>query len=199
MHFHYRTTSYLIVLIILCNFPQFKLEKNCLIEFYIKNDKLNMNYDADLIANNELKIYSNTIYNVLCRTTEKVRSINKIILTWPNDNKNSIVIANETERSDKYSYLTGDLKLNPTDVMNNKNYTLFCRFVTYNTSVYCEKEIKFIVNNVSINKYFISVSIIIILIVVLNIAFKYFIKHRKNQSSNFKDTDSHYWDRVSRF
>jgi hypothetical protein len=105
-------------------------------------------------------IYANTYYNVLCVTNEPVRSRNFISLIPSNndltqngsmhlngngrfdDLSKHEIIGNKTSIDNSLFYLSTGFIINSNDI---KNYTLFCRFLTINPSIYCEKSLSLIV------------------------------------------------------
>lgn len=98
----------------------------------------------------ELFIDADKYYQVICITDEKVRSRNFISLVrsnQTNQDSNDIrfnkkfQIANQTISEKNLTFMRGDLIVNSNNFKNDLKYEIFCRFLTLNTSIYCEKSL----------------------------------------------------------
>lgn len=144
-----------------------------------------------VIKTNE--IHTDTYYYAVCITNENIRSRNIFKLTWRETNDEndpdlnehqSLVISNVTHRTDEYSYLIGGFLINSNNLKSN--YHLFCRFLTVNPSVYCEKEINLVVLPFSSYRFkvFLVILVILILIGVTNIFARIYLSRKKKSSIN---------------
>jgi hypothetical protein len=147
-------------------------------------------------------VYANTYYNVLCVTNEPVRSRNFISLVQSNNDlnqNNSInlngigkfddlskheIIGNKTSIDNSLFYLSTGFIINSNNI---KNYTLFCRFLTINPSIYCEKSLNLIVKPYKDRRFliFFLVFFFIVLVIITAILVNLYLRRRvKNENEN---------------
>ncbi len=132
-------------------FVELSSSKLCNIQIQI-GQNLNPKLVNNKTGENSLKLFeldSDTSYEVMCVTDEKVRLRNTLSLAWSSnepssinednsfDTQNNRLISNLTHNANDLAYLSGEVILRSNNLKYN-NY-VFCRFMTQNPSIYCEK------------------------------------------------------------
>jgi hypothetical protein len=95
---------------------------------------------------NTSDLYFDTDYEVNCFTSEEVRMRNVLSLKWTNKETNASLMSNTEEllsnrtfKLNNQSYLQSYFRINSINEANRSEYILFCRFLTVDPSVYCER------------------------------------------------------------
>jgi hypothetical protein len=163
----------------------------CKIELYLTDQPVN---EKKLGANNPKtemsdisKIYTQTFYQVVCVTDEPVRARNFIqLIRTDTSSQNKLQLSNTTIQDNGYSYMEGGLLLNESDL--NANLSLFCRFLTQNPSVYCEKTVHLMIKAYPDIKLriFIAVLCVLVLIGFLSIMIRIYLGRKKNKENESK-------------
>jgi len=133
------------------------------------------------------KVYTQTYYQALCVTNEPVRARNFIqLIRADTNNQNKLQLSNTTIQDNGFSYMEGGLLLNESDL--NANLSLFCRFLTQNPSVYCEKIVHLAIQPYPDIKLriFIAVLCVLVLIGFLSILIRIYLSRRKTKENENK-------------
>jgi hypothetical protein len=152
----------------------------------------NMNYFSD--ATN---IYADTFYHVICITNETIRSRNLLKLAYGENNDEmdlseyqSIQLSNETLNSNHYSYLKGKFIINSNDL--KVNFNIFCRFLTSNPSIYCEKEIKLSILSFSSTRFIIFI-VTVLLSIALGAGLVFAKRFSKSKNHEIQESEKNYF------
>lgn len=104
-----------------------------------------------LMDTSEVIVSLDTRYQVTCVTDEKVRLRNHLSLEWSNsslsDDLTTRLISNTTmntrsvKSNEILSYLRGSITVKSSEFNSNTVLSLFCRFLTIDPSLYCEKTV----------------------------------------------------------
>ena len=137
---------------------------------------------------NARNIYTDTFYHVICITNEPIRSRNLLKLAYGENNDDtdlseyqSIQLSNTTLISNDYSYLKGEFIINSNNL--KANYNIFCRFLTTNPSVYCEKEMKLVIMPFSSTRFTILIAALL-LSIILGVGLVYFKRFSNSKNTN---------------
>ena len=185
--------------------------KLCDIQFLL-NSNLNeaKKFKSNPLFNQSDVVYANTYYNVICVTNEPVRSRNFISLIPQNNDLNqngSInlngkhddlskheIIGNKTSIENSLFYISSGFIINSNNI---KNYTLFCRFITINPSIYCEKSLNLIVKPSKDNRFFILFLAFFFIALVISTAILVNIYLRRRVNNENSDRKSDFERRLS--
>lgn len=172
----------------------------CQIQIYLSDQSNSINEFQFNEISKPIEIQTDTFYHAVCITNEKIRSRNMLKLVWNeadlftntdsfDSNDQSLIVSNETFRINEYSYLKGRFLINSNSLKSN--YNLFCRFLTVNPSVYCEKEIQLTISTFSSFRFKIFIAILISLIIVglISILVKIYFKRKSDPKKEQVETE----------
>jgi hypothetical protein len=172
-----------ITIILFQNFIGIYLQNICNIRVNIIPDDMPIfKQPYELAMNSDsLFIDPDISYTVLCLTYDKVRSINILSLVTDDTNfqrnqnysdlyfKNSIIVTNSRTNfyNNNNSMIKGNFLLKK-KTNCNKSY-LYCRFLTHDPNIYCEKTIFFKIKSEKRIQYFYVYIIIVSFLITFNI------------------------------
>lgn len=179
------------------NLSKFNCDENlCQIQINVNDQVLSINELNENYFSKINEVHMDTYYHVFCVTNEKTRSRNMLRLGWQENSKNTkintiydfdeyhyIELSNETLRTNDLSYLKGGFVINSNDLKTN--YNLFCRFLTVNPKIYCEKEVKLIVLPFSSLRFQILIFVLLLLLAVggVHLFMKLYSKRKLNKNN----------------
>lgn len=177
------------LLVIFQLFNEHSLSKLCNIQLIVNSIEPSTLLDLDKINSSyeEYELQSDTIYRATCVTDERVRLRNILSLE---SSSSQVLVSNKTLASPvkAYSYLSGSFAVKRNQI--NSNNILFCRFLTQNTSVYCEKTVRIRVADYANErmKTFLVLAGLLSLITLLNVIM-YLVKteHKMAKSDDNKE------------
>lgn len=141
-----------------------------------------------LMESSELTISLDSKYQVTCLTNEKVRTRNFVMLKWSNSSMGDKhrLISNVTKTRDGLSYLRGNVTLKSNQFDSSHNLNIFCRFLTFDPSLYCEKiiRVKVFSNEELRFKVFRNLSCVVLLIGILSILLKINLNRFKSTNAS---------------
>ena len=206
-----RNSLLLLICITTCSLTEIQSAGNlCKIQLYINSEMNERVQFRKPDSNQTASIYADTYYEAVCLTNENVRTRNFISLetsethTGIMEDKFSLMssknqLTNKTKIENGLYYMKAGFKISSASLKTN--HTLFCRFLTMNPSVYCEKSLYLIVKP-SLSKTYLIVIVIlgvVALIALLNVIICSFLrsKSKDNQSSIHKRPSTSSFSRIS--
>ena len=102
----------------------------------------------------------------------------------------SIQLSNTTLISNDYSYLKGEFIINSNNL--KANYNIFCRFLTTNPSVYCEKEMKLVIMPFSSTRFTILIAALL-LSIILGVGLVYFKRFSNSKNPKMQEEKNNYF------
>lgn len=182
-------------------YPRFSsgLGKPCRIDLYLSQnptEKLEFRH-----ANHQnIFIQSNTNYQAFCITDEHVRNSSFISLNNA-ANHPMYKISNLTRMNENRIYfMQAPLRVNE-EMIGNGSFYLFCRFLTVNPSIYCEKSLNF--NVYSTKRQTITIlSVIVstvIVILVLSFLLRFYLNRKNKHNRDSSPNNQHSKKRNSSF
>jgi hypothetical protein len=148
---------YVLLNLYICNCHKVNNEKLCDIRLALDQDLNEMAIYNSKNQSDQVVIYSDTSYSVLCVTKEQVRSRNFIsLISLSNESvkldeldENLVhrqeIIANKTLIEKSLAYMSAQFSVSSSPSGNKLHFNLFCRYLTIDPSIYCEKSLRLIV------------------------------------------------------
>lgn len=151
-----------------------------------------------LMDSSEVAVSLDSKYQVTCVTNEKVRTRNFVMLQWSNSSSSSggnekyRLISNATKNKDDLSYLRGNLTLKSSQFDSSHNLNIFCRFLTIDPSLYCEKtlRVKVYSNEELRQSVFRNLSLVVFVVGALSVLLKLSLNRFRSQTTTHKASSS---------
>lgn len=159
----------------------------CNIQIFITDDP---NQQVNFNQNNEMvkSLHTDKYYHVYCLTNEKVRSRNFISLFRSNQSQDldsklnhKYQISNWSYKENNISYLKGSFIINSANYTKDLKYTVLCRFLPIDPSIYCEKSLDLEINSFELKD--LSTFFIILIICTILCLVNALLKVKSNKKS----------------
>lgn len=152
----------------------------CNIRIYITddpNEQVDFNQKQQVIESLQTDKY----YHIYCLTNEKVRTRNFISLFQTNKTQDMDSKLNKKFQISSWSYteknvtyMKASLIINSKNYTNDFQYTVLCRFLPVNPSIYCEKSVNLKIINLEFKNFttFTTVLIVCAILCLINVLLK---------------------------
>lgn len=162
-------------------------EDLCNIQIFITddpNEQVYFNQNQQVVES----LHTDKYYHVYCLTNEKVRSRNFISLFRSNQSQNfdsklnqKYQISNWSYKENNISYLKGSFVIDSANYTKDLEYTVLCRFLPIDPSIYCEKSLSLKIKNFELKD--LSIFFLILLICTILCLINCFLKVKSSKNT----------------